>query len=65
MGFEFGLQLAEAFGFESSLIKRISNNDIKMAAPRAKDASMNCSMAFASGFNPKLVKERLVEMAAF
>ncbi|MGB0431023.1 MAG: SDR family oxidoreductase [Bacteroidia bacterium] len=63
--YDFGLKMADAFGFERELILRISNDDVKMAAPRAKDASMNCSMAFAIGFKPKLVGERLSEMALF
>lgn len=63
--YDFGLKMADAFGFDKALISRISNGDIKMAAPRAKDASMNCSMAFASGFKPKLVEDRLHEMAVW
>ena len=63
--YDFGLLMAEAFGFSKGQIRSMSNKDITMAAPRAADASMNCSMAFAAGFNPKLVKERLHEMAAF
>lgn len=49
--YDFGLLLADVFGFDSSLISPIYQKDLQMAAPRAADVSMDISKALALGYN--------------
>jgi dTDP-4-dehydrorhamnose reductase len=49
--YDFGLLLADVFGFDSSLILPIYQKDLQMAAPRAADVSMDISKALALGYD--------------
>ncbi|MBI1185232.1 sugar nucleotide-binding protein [bacterium] len=60
--YEFGEVLCEVMGYDKKLLHAVSNKSVTMAAPRASDASMNGTMAYASGFNPLPVRERLLQM---
>lgn len=60
--YDFGLLLAEKLGYSIDLIQKVSQKEVTMAAKRAADASLNSRFAFASGFRPKTVEERLMAM---
>jgi dTDP-4-dehydrorhamnose reductase len=49
--YDFGLLLADVFGFDSALISPIYQKDLQMAAPRAADVSMDVSKAIALGYD--------------
>jgi dTDP-4-dehydrorhamnose reductase len=49
--YQFGLLLAEIFGFDLSLIQPIYQRDLPMAAPRAADVSMNSTKAIDLGYH--------------
>ena len=55
--YEFGRELASYCGFNSSLIKSISQDSLKMEAPRPKDVSLNSSCAFKLGYAPLTIRE--------
>ena len=56
--YEFGLLLAEVFGFDSSLLSPIYQKDLQMAAPRAADVSLDISKAIEFGYKlPSLRSE--------
>ncbi len=57
--YEFGLLLAEVFGFESSLISPIYQKDLQMAAPRAADVSLDISKAIAFGYKVPSIESEL------
>jgi dTDP-4-dehydrorhamnose reductase len=57
--YEFGLLLAEVFGFESSLLSPIYQKDLQMAAPRAADVSLDISKAIDLGYNPPSLRQEL------
>ncbi len=61
--YEFGLLLAEVFGFDRSLILPIYQKDLKMAAPRAADVSMDISKALAFGYELPSLKNELASIA--
>jgi dTDP-4-dehydrorhamnose reductase len=48
--YEFGLLLAERFGFDLALIQPIYQRDLPMAAPRAADVSMDSRKAIELGY---------------
>jgi dTDP-4-dehydrorhamnose reductase len=49
--YEFGLLLAERFGFDLDLIQPIYQHDLPMAAPRAADVSMDSRKAIELGYH--------------
>jgi dTDP-4-dehydrorhamnose reductase len=56
--YEFGLLLAEVFGFDRSLILPIYQKDLQMIAPRAADVSLDINKAIELGYNlPSLRSE--------
>jgi dTDP-4-dehydrorhamnose reductase len=56
--YEFGILLADVFGFDSSLIQPIYQREISMSAPRAADVSMDSSKAILLGYHlPELRTE--------
>jgi dTDP-4-dehydrorhamnose reductase len=57
--YDFGLLLADIFGFDSSLISPIYQKDLQMAAPRAADVSMDISKAIALGYDLPPLKSEL------
>ncbi|WP_414568284.1 SDR family oxidoreductase [Nostoc sp. CCY 9925] len=60
--YDFGLLLAEVFELSASRIKACRQQDVKMAAPRPADVSLDSSKAFALGYEPLSVKEELQEL---
>jgi dTDP-4-dehydrorhamnose reductase len=58
--YDFGLLLCNAFGINPSLIIPTLQKEVKMAAPRPPDVSLNSTKAFALGYNPRLVVEELL-----
>ena len=60
--YEFGLILAELMGIPKELIKPCKQSDVKMAAPRPKDVSLDSSMALALGYNPGKIYSELQKL---
>jgi len=57
--FDFGKLLVEVFQLPSTGLKACRQEDVKMAAPRPSDVSLDSSKAFALGYEPLSVKEEL------
>ena len=57
--YEFGLKAVKAFGLDESLLHSCSQKDVKMAAPRPADVSLDISKAVSLGFAPLSVDEEL------
>ncbi|MBT3193136.1 MAG: NAD(P)-dependent oxidoreductase [Verrucomicrobia bacterium] len=57
--YAFGLLLAEAFGLSPVSIRKIRLADITMAAPRARDVSLDSSAAFSLGYDPGSLEVQL------
>lgn len=57
--YEFGLLMAEIFGFSRELITASKQKDVAMPAPRSPDVSMNSSLAYSLGYNPAPIKQEL------
>ncbi|MGF1992472.1 MAG: SDR family oxidoreductase [Nostoc sp. ZfuVER08] len=57
--YDFGLLLAEVFQLSTSGIKACRQQDVKMAAPRPTDVSLDSSQAFALGYQPLSIQEEL------
>jgi dTDP-4-dehydrorhamnose reductase len=57
--YNFGLLMAEVFQLSSSQIKASRQQDMKMAAPRPPDVSLDSSKAFALGYEPLSLREEL------
>jgi dTDP-4-dehydrorhamnose reductase len=60
--YDFGLLLADVFGFDLALISPIYQKDLQMAAPRAADVSMDISKAIALGYNLPSLRNELEEI---
>lgn len=57
--YEFGLKAVKAFGLDESLLLSCSQKDVKMAAPRPADVSLDISKAVSLGYAPLSVDEEL------
>ena len=57
--YEFGLLIAEIFGFAPELITACRQKDVAMPAPRSPDVFMNSSLAYSLGYNPAPIKQEL------
>jgi dTDP-4-dehydrorhamnose reductase len=57
--FDFGKLLVEVFQLPSTELKACRQKDVKMAAPRPSDVSLDSSQAFTLGYEPLSVKEEL------
>jgi dTDP-4-dehydrorhamnose reductase len=57
--FKMGMKLAEATGLDPYCIKGCRQSEIKMAAARPLDVSMDSSKAFAAGYDPGLFSDEL------
>lgn len=57
--FEFGVKAAKAFQLDETLLLSCSQKDVKMAAPRPADVSLDISKAVSLGFAPLSVDEEL------
>ncbi len=61
--YEFGHLLAEIFQLPVDNIKASRQQDVKMAAPRPSDVSLDSSQAFALGYSPLSIREELKLLA--
>ncbi|AFZ26538.1 dTDP-4-dehydrorhamnose reductase [Cylindrospermum stagnale PCC 7417] len=57
--YDFGQLLAEAFQLPIEKLKSCRQEDVKMAAPRPTDVSLDSSQAFALGYQPLSIKAEL------
>lgn len=57
--YDFGKILVEVLQLPSDKLKSCLQADVKMAAPRPKDVSLDSSKAFALGYQPLSVREEL------
>ena len=57
--YEFGMMVVKIFGCDPALIHACKQEDVKMAAPRPKDVSLNSSKAIYLGFRPLGSEEEL------
>ncbi|QHG17632.1 NAD(P)-dependent oxidoreductase [Nostoc sp. ATCC 53789] len=60
--YDFGQILLEVFQLPSTGLKSCRQQDVKMAAPRPADVSLDSSKAFALGYQPLSVREELQEL---
>lgn len=60
--YDFGRLLVEVFQLPSTGLKGCSQKDVKMAAPRPKDVSLDSSQAFQLGYQPLSIKAELQGM---
>ncbi|MDF5712900.1 MAG: NAD(P)-dependent oxidoreductase [Rhizonema sp. NSF051] len=61
--YDFGRLLVEVFQLPANQLKACRQQDVKMAAPRPADVSLNSSKAFALGYQPPSLLEELVGCA--
>ncbi len=57
--YDFGQLLVEVFQLPATKLKSSRQQDIKMAAPRPADVSLDSSKAFILGYQPLSVREEL------
>ena len=57
--YDFGRLLVEVFQLPASRLKSCRQQDVKMAAPRPADVSLDSSKAFGLGYQPLAVREEL------
>ncbi|WGV26081.1 SDR family oxidoreductase [Halotia branconii] len=57
--YDFGQLLTEVFQLPTTGLKSCRQADVKMAAPRPADVSLNSSKAFALGYQPLSLKQEL------
>ena len=60
--YDFGRLLVEVFQLPAAGLKSCRQQDVKMAAPRPADVSLDSSKAFALGYEPLSLKEELEEL---
>ncbi len=57
--YDFAVELAKGLGVDTTLVLPVLQKDIKMAAARPADVSMNSEKAFQLGYAPGMAAERL------
>lgn len=57
--YEFGRLMVEVFKLSNTKIKPGQQQDVKMAAPRPRDVSLDSSVAFELGYEPLSLKEEM------
>ena len=62
--YEFGLLMADVFGFDRSLLSPIYQKDLVMAAPRAADVSLDSTKAIELGYALPSLREELCSVLA-
>lgn len=60
--YEFMRMLVEVLELDKTKLKTCRQKDVKMAAPRAPDVSLNSSKAFALGYQPLSLKEEFQKL---
>lgn len=60
--YDFGQLLVEVFQLPATKLKSCRQQDVKMAAPRPGDVSLDSSKAFALGYQPLSLREELEEL---
>ncbi|MCG6134963.1 MAG: NAD(P)-dependent oxidoreductase [Nostoc sp. LLA-1] len=60
--YDFGRLLVEVFQLPTTGLKGCRQQDVKMAAPRPADVSLNSSQAFALGYQPLSIKSELEQL---
>jgi len=61
--YDFGRLLIEVFQLPATMLKSCRQQDVKMAAPRPVDVSLDSSKAFALGYQPLSLQEELKEIS--
>ncbi len=61
--YEFGVYLVKTFKISRSQLKACRQEDVKMAAPRPADVSLNSHKAFALGYQPLFLETELEKLA--
>jgi len=61
--YDFGLKAISAFGLDPALANAISQKEMKSAAPRPPDVSLNINKAINLGFAPMSVSDELTLIA--
>lgn len=59
--YDFAIKMAQAFQYPVELIKASLQADVKMAAARPSDVSLNSNKAFKMGYNPTSIEKDLEE----
>jgi dTDP-4-dehydrorhamnose reductase len=62
--YDFGRLLVEVFQLPETGLKGCRQQDVKMAAPRPADVSLDSSQAFILGYKPLAIKEELAAIIA-
>jgi dTDP-4-dehydrorhamnose reductase len=57
--YEMGLMLVEVLQIQNANLNPCKQSDVPMAAPRAKDVSMDSSLAFSLGYQPEPMQREL------
>ncbi len=57
--YDFGMKAVRAFGLDASFVQACLQKDVKMAAPRPPDVSLNIAKALNLGYSPLSVEEEL------
>lgn len=60
--YDFGRALVEIFEIPAAKIEASRQKDVKMAAPRASDVSLDSSKAFELGYTPLSLQEQLLQV---
>lgn len=61
--YDFGRLLVEVFKIDDAKVQACRQQDVKMAAPRPPDVSLDSSKAFALGYKPLCIKAELAALA--
>lgn len=61
--YQFGVLAANAYGLDKNLLQACLQSDVKMAAARPPDVSLNISKALSLGYTPRTVAEELRQVA--
>ncbi len=62
--YEFGQLMVEAFQLDPANLSPCRQAEIPMSAARSPDVSLDSTLAFSLGYNPRFVKDELVALSA-
>ncbi len=60
--YDFGVLMAEVFELPRELIQSCLQATVEMAAPRPRDVSLESSLAYALGYQPRSLREELMQL---